>query len=127
MEIRQANFDELPELKERLKESGGERIDLDSARVWVAVRDGEIVGMLSARLCWQLEPLLLFEGSRMQKCRAGIGLYRAAERWLADKSKNRTGIHWFFAITRSEQVMSWAKKLGWFEQYVGAKTYLRYL
>lgn len=127
MEIRQARADELPILKQKLAEAEGEQIDLDSARVWVAIDQGNIVGMLSARMTWQLEPLLIFADNKMTRRRAGLSLYRAAESWLGSRQLNRTGIHSFFAVTRSRAVMGWANRLGWFRQYRGAATFLKYL
>lgn len=127
MEIRPAAAAELPELKQRLKESGGEEIDLETARVWVAVEGGQIVGMLPLRMCWQAEPLLLFGASTMARRRAGIGLYRAMIGWLGDRERNRSGIYWLFAVTRKPVVMRWLMKLGWLEQYRGARTFLKYL
>jgi hypothetical protein len=127
MEIRQARAEELPMLQAKLAESEGEQIDLMTARVWVAVEGGEIVGMLPARMCWQLEPMLLWKGNKITRSRAGVGMYRAAERWLGDRTENRTGIYWFFAVTRSKAVKAWASRLGWFRQYKGAWTFLKYL
>lgn len=127
MEIRQARGEELPELKQHLKDSGGEEIDLDLARCWVAVEGGRIVGMLPVRLMWQMEPLLLFEGSKTQRSKAGLLMYRAACEWLADRGQNRTGIHWFFAVTRSERVKKWAERLGWFRQYRGSAMFIKHL
>jgi hypothetical protein len=128
VEIRQARADEIPYLRERLKETEGEQIDLDTARVWVAVEGKQILGMLSARLVWQAEPLIIFPevNNTMTRRRAGLGMYRAFEKWLPS-IENRTGIRWFFAITRSKAVMGWADRLGWFRQYKGAATYLKHL
>lgn len=128
MIVRQARQDEIPELKQRLRESGGEEIDLDSARIWVAVEDGHILGMLSLRMMWQAEPLLVFPEVRNkhQRRRAGLGLYQAATGWLAGP-ENKTDIRWLFGVTRSKAVAGWLRKLGWFQQYIGAKTFLKYL
>jgi hypothetical protein len=127
VEVRQALAEELPRLKDLMAASPGERIDLNKARVWVAIEDGEIIGVLPARMCWQLEPLLLFKGNKITRSRAGLLLYRAAETWLGDRAQNRSGIHWFFAVTRSKAVKGWANRLGWFRQYRGAWTFLKYL
>lgn len=129
VEVRQAYAEEIPFLRAQLKKTDGEQIDLDQARIWVAVHEGKIVGMLPARMMWQLEPLLIFPEyeNPITRSRAGLLLYRAAEKWLGDRSQNRTGIHWFFAITRSKAVKGWAQRLGWFRQYRGAATYIKYL
>jgi hypothetical protein len=129
MEIRQALACEIPFLKEKLSESKGEQIDLDSARVWVAVEDGKIIGMLPLRLIWQAEPLLIFPeiNERMTRRRAALMLYRESMKWLGNRSLNRSGIYWLFGITRSLAVMRWLEKLGWLRQYRGAATYVKYL
>lgn len=127
VEIRQARADEIPFLKQKLAETEGEQIDLDSARVWVAIDQGSIVGMLSAHMCWRVEPLLIFADNKMTRRRAGLALYRAAESWLGNRLLNRTGIHHFFATTRSKAVIGWANRLGWFRQFRGAATFLKYL
>lgn len=115
-------------LMQRLKDSGGEEIDLNSARVWVAVEHEQIIGMLPLRMCWQAEPLLVFPevtGTHKRR-RAGFGMYRAMMAWIAGP-ENRTGIRWLFGITRSDAVARWLGKLGWFHQYAGAKTFLKYM
>lgn len=129
MEIRQARADEIPYLKSRLAETEGEHIDLDAARVWVAVERHRIVGMMSARMVWQVEPLLIFPEvkNKMTRRRAGLGMYRAFEKWLADPTQNRTGIFWFFAVTRKRAVIGWAKALQWFRQYKGTTIFLKYV
>jgi hypothetical protein len=126
VEIRQARAEELPLLAVRLAESGGEQIDLQTARVFVAVEDGQILGMLSLRMTWQAEPLLLFGENTQKRRRAGIGLYHAMGAWIQGPD-NRSGIRWLFAITRKKAVMGWLGKLGWFRQYKGAATFLKYL
>lgn len=129
VEFRQARAEELPELKRRLEQSGGEVIDLEAARVWIALEDGQMVGMLSARMCWQLEPLIVFPEVKLKatRRRAGLGMYLEATRWLGNRLENKSGIHWFFAITRSSAVKQWADRLGWLRQYRGAATFLKYL
>jgi hypothetical protein len=122
VEIREARAAEIPWLKTKLEESGGELVDLEAARVFVAVEDGALLGMFALRMVWQGEPLLIFPEceNRIKRSRAGYLLFRAACEWLRDR--NRTGIGWFFAITRSEAVKAWAPRLGLLEQYVGATT-----
>ena len=127
MEVRQARAEEIPFLKLKLAESGGEQIDLDRARIWVAVENGEIVGMLPARMVWQLEPMLVFSKNKITNSRACYGLFAAAQAWLADRNLNRTGIYWFFCVTRSKAVKAWAGRVGLLRQYKGATTYIKYL
>ena len=127
MEVRQARSEEIPFLKQKLSESGGEQIDLDKARIWVAVEKGEIVGMLPARMVWQLEPMLVFSQNKITNSRACYGMFAAAEKWLADRNLNKTGIHWFFAVTRSRAVKAWAPRIGLHRIYKGAVTFVKHL
>ncbi len=129
MIFRPAAPDELPELQRRLDATDGERIDLETTPAWVAERDGEILGILPARLFWNLEPLVIFDEvtNRLTRSRAALGLYRAAEAYLADPMRNRTGCHWIFCFTRSDAVKGWANRLGWLRQWKGAAAYVKCL
>lgn len=129
MEIRQARADELPHIKARLDAGNSEDIGINTARVFVAVEDGQILGVLAARMTWQLQPLMIFPEvkNKATRRRAGIGVYRAFEKWLADPMENRTGIRWFFAVTRSRPCMKWLTSLGMLRQYRGTTHFLKYL
>ena len=129
MEIRQATSSDTPFLKQKLSKSGGEQIDLDTSRIWVAVEKGEIVGMLAGRMVWQLEPMLVWSGNKMTDSRACYGMFAHACKWLGDRTQNKTGIYWFFFITRSKAVKDWAKhsSLSLYRIYKGAQTFVKYL
>lgn len=128
MEIRQARAEEIPLLAQRLAETEGEQVNLNTARIWVAVEDGVILGMLPLRLVWQAEPLLIFPEvqNTSKRRRAGFGMYRAAIAWLGS-TDNKTGIRWLFGITRKKAVAGWLAKLGWHRQYKGAQTFIKYV
>jgi hypothetical protein len=129
MEIRQARAAELPHIQARLEAENSEDIGIDTARIFVAVEDGQILGVLAARMVWQLQPLVIFPEVRnkAKRRRAGLGMFRAAQEWLGSRSLNRTGIHWFFAVTRSRPCMGWLKSLGMLRQYRGTAHFLKYL
>jgi hypothetical protein len=130
MPIRHVVPEDIPYLQQRMKQLGSEFIDLNRTPAWVSTDDsGNIQGVLAARLTWQLQPLLIFPEveNRMTRRRSSLGLYRAAEAWISNRLLNTTGIHWFFAVTRSEGVISWAKKLGWFQQYIGTTFFIKHL
>jgi hypothetical protein len=126
LSFRCPTIDELPELTQRLVDSGGEVINLWTTPCWVAEQDGNIVGMLPIRLHWQFEPLYIFPEvtSKATRGRACYGLYKAAEAWISGPL-NGTGIYRAFAITRMLAVRSWAKKMGWLHQYQRAPLFIK--
>jgi hypothetical protein len=129
MEIRQARAAELPYLQTRLAETEHEAIDLGTARVFVAVEGDTILGMLPLRMVFQAEPLVVFPevGNKMTRRRAARSLLKGAEEWLADRSRNRTGIHWYFAIIRNRAAKLAAPKMGLWRIYKGAAHFVKYL
>lgn len=129
MQARPARADELPYLRTRLAESEHEQVDLDAARVWVAEEDGRVVGLLAARMVWQIEPVYLFPEvtNKVRRSRAFYRLYRAFEAWLADRAANRSGVHWFFAVSYSSAVKAWAARMGYHRIYKGAATFVKHL
>lgn len=122
--IRTARVDELEMLMGRMD---GERIELHGTPVWVAEQDGKIVGMIAARLVWQVEPMTVFPEvtNEMTRRRVTRELYRAAASWLGDRDRNATGIYTAFAVTRSAAVLGWSKAMGWLEQYRGATLFTK--
>ena len=129
MLARPARAEEIPYLKEMLAKSEHEQVDLDLARVWVAEDEGKIVGLLAARMVWQIEPIYLFPEvtNKLSRSRAFYKMYRAFEAWLGDRSRNKTGIHWFFAVTYSPAVKAWAERIGYHRMYKGAATFVKHL
>jgi hypothetical protein len=125
IQARLATLKEIPELLQRIKDSGGVFVDLNRTPVWVAVDDGKIVGLLAAELVWQFEPLLMFPEikNKAVRRRACYRLYRAAESWM--RNDNPTGIYKAFAVTRSVPVMGWAKTMGWLRQFRGAALFIK--
>ena len=129
MELRQARADEIPYLRARLAETEHERIDLDLARVFVAVEGDSIIGVLPLRMVWQAEPLFIFPEctNKMTRRRATVSLLKAAETWLADRNLNRSGIHWYFAIIRNKAAKLAAPRTGLWRIYKGAAHFVKYL
>lgn len=118
---------ELPEVARRIRESGGVYVDVYRTPCWVAVDEGGMIGVLAAELIWQIEPLLLFPEitNKAVRRRAVYGLYRAAERWIKDPSRNITGVYRAFAMMRMHAVRDWAKAMGWLHQYKRAVMYIK--
>lgn len=125
MIARLARAEEIPELLQRIKDSGGIFIDLNRTPCWVAEDDGKLIGLLAAHLTWQFEPLLMFPEvkSKAVRRRACYKLYRAAEDWIT--TKNITGIYNAFAITRMVAVRAWATKMGWHHQFKRAPMFIK--
>jgi hypothetical protein len=118
--FREATEAEKPYLAQRLAETEGEQVSLEHC--WVAEQDGKLLGLLAARLVWQIEPLFPEVINTATRSRASLGMYIVAENWI-----RKQPVHWFFAVTRSAAVKRWAKKLGWFRQYSGAATFVKTL
>jgi hypothetical protein len=112
-----------------MKELGSEFIDLYAAPAWVATdANGAIVGVLSSRLIWNLEPLLIFPEvkNKITASRATYGLFKAAESWIQSPANN-TGIHWYFIKTYQERVCKWASRVGLFRQWEGASFFIKHI
>ncbi len=129
LSIRHVEPKDFESLRQRLKENHSEALDLERMPCWIAEDDGKVIGVLGARLVWQLQPLLIFPETKnkITRSRACFHLYRVATAWLGNRDLNRTGIHWFFAVTYSKGVKAWAKRLGWFRQYKGTAFFIKHL
>lgn len=125
--FREALEDEKPYLKQRLSETDHEQVSL--GHCWIAEQDGKLLGMLPIRLVWQAEPLIVFSEvtNPMTRRRAMLGLYIAMETWVADRLRNTTGVHWYFAVMYSRTVQGWAQRLGLWRIYKGASTFVKHL
>lgn len=126
MIVRPARQDELPFLKEQLWSTTHEKVDLSRCMVWVAESEGQIVGMLPARLIWQLEPLFIFPHTKLGVARrATYELAAEAEAWIADRSKNTTGIYSYFAVIKDKVFEALAKRWGLLSVYGECRIYGR--
>ncbi len=124
---RPARADELPFLQGKINESDQEKVNLSQAFVFVVEEDGEVIGLIAARLAWmQLEPAYIWGGkTKNAKRRAMFHLYTAIRDWIADRSKNQSGIHSFWFVTKSDAVAQWAEKMGCLQIYQGCKMYAK--
>lgn len=125
--IRPATIDDLPILRERLYASREEKVDLQRGMVWVAEHEGKLVGMLPLRLIWQAEPLMIFPEvkNKSLKRRIAIGLPRAMEAYIGDRTVNRTGIYSYFFVTKGRLWARLAKAFGCLRIYKGCMTFGR--
>jgi hypothetical protein len=127
IEIRPAREIDLPLLQMKLAEraaEGYEQLDLRRSIVHIAEAEGIESGFVSARLTWQIEPLTLFKDFERNAPpaalrRATYMLARAAEGWIADRARNSTGLHSFFAVieNRNKRMQELAEHIGWAPVY----------
>ncbi len=91
-----------------------EQIDFHQSHTIIAELDGKPFASCSARLVWQIEPLLVLDESvgHLTKLRGLRAVFKAMERWIADPARNQTGIFTFVVHMCSETVLKWARKLG---------------
>lgn len=122
---RPARADELPFLQGKINDSDQEKVNLAQAFVFVVEEDGEVIGLIAARLGWfQIEPAFIWGGkSKNAKRRAMHQLFFAMRNWIADRTRNLSGIHSFWFVTKDDAVADWAKKVGCLEIYRGCRTF----
>ena len=126
--IRKATLSDLPKLQAWIDSYGGETFDLSQELVFIAEHDGEVCGFMPLRIVFQMEPLLVDRANfnKLTCSRAAVMLCKAAETWIAGR-ENRTGIRWYFAISRSKAVWAWADRLGWSRIYKGVRHFVKHL
>lgn len=127
MIVRPAEVGELSFLQAKLaqrEQDGFEQLDLRKSVVLVAEDDELRAGLVSARLMWQVEPLILFpEFERtslpIARKKATYLLARHIEDYIADRARNRTGLHSFFAFIedRNPRMQGLARHIGWMPVY----------
>jgi len=122
---RPATKEDLPFLQEKINESDQEKVNLSQAFVFVVEEDGEIIGLIAARLAWmQIEPAFIWGGKTISaKRRAMFQLYAAIRDWIADRNANKSGIYSFWFVTKSDAVAKWAEKMGCLEIYEGCRLF----
>lgn len=124
--VRPARFEEIPMLQEMLKRQPYfEYQDLTKAIVFVSEYEGEVVGMITGRVIWQLPTLLLEKEKlpRHSQRRATLMLIRAMDAWLADRSKNLSGIYSYFCVIKGSTMKHLANAFGMLRLYKGFATY----
>jgi hypothetical protein len=133
--VRDAQFNEIPFLQAKLarkEKEGYEQFPLSTAIVLVAEDgDGLRAGMVCLRIrqspvnlapMWQVEPLILFSefirtSPLHSQRKATYLLARAAESYIADRSRNTTGVHSFFVhvMKKNKAMHRLARHIGWSE------------
>jgi hypothetical protein len=130
--VRPARPEDLPELQRRLLEQRGayEQQDLRKTILYVAEYDGKIVGFSAARMIWQIEPLLLTpefkkKAPHFARQKATYLLIRELDRWIADRQRNLTGIHWYFCSIVGKTMQQLAVSFGMLRVYPKSKFFGR--
>lgn len=125
-------IEDLPILQAMLKAQGDyfEQQDLSRTIPFVAELEGRVVGFGSARLIWQIEPILLdpaFKklGSPHAQRKATYLIIRNLDSWLGDRSKNLSGIHSYFCTIRGRTMQKLALSFGMLRVYRWAKFFGR--
>lgn len=133
MNVREAKIEELSFLQGKLAQrakDGYEQFPLRQAIVLVAEDfDGLRAGIVCLRLrtspisaapMWLVEPLLLFPefvrtSPLHSQRKATYLLAKAAEAYIADRSRNTTGVHSFFVHieTKNKPMHRLARHIGW--------------
>lgn len=130
--VRPAVPADLPRLQALLYEQRREfeQQDLRQSITYVAEYGGEIVGFCSARLVMQVEPLLLAplfkkRAPRFAQAKATLGLIREVDGWIADRERNKSGIHWYFCTITGRTMQKLAMSFGMIRVYAKSKFFGR--
>ena len=124
--VRPASLSDIPALQSMLCDQADsfEHQDLTRTIPFVAECEGRIVGFVAARCQWQIEPLLLDRSfkknaSRHAQRKATYMLIREVDRFLADRTKNRSGIYYYFCHIVDETMQKLALSFGMTRIYFG--------
>jgi len=122
--VRPARLEDLLILRSMLHEQRRyfEQQLLTHSIVFVAEYQGEIVGFSAARVIWQIEPILLdplFSKTAplFARQKATYLLIRELDAWLADRSKNVSGIYSYFCTIRGRIMQKLAMSFGMLRVY----------
>jgi hypothetical protein len=121
--------EDLKYLREKLRQSNIEYIDLEKRIVYVIKHNGIVSGCVAARLVWQIEPLFLtpeFErdASPVTLRRAVFKLARSIFGWLIGP-ENKTGIRWTFAYIEKRKMQKVTKEYGLIPVYRKGKFFAK--
>lgn len=127
LKVRAATPEDLPYLQHRLAlKPRNEQVNLRQMIVFIAEYDGVIVGFTGARLMWQWEPMMLFDefkrlAPKAARRRATVMLAHQMESWIADRTKNHSGIHSYFCFIRDRMMQRMAVSFNMLRIYTGGK------
>lgn len=120
--VRPAREDEIPQLQGLLYRHRDyfEFQNLRQAIVFVAEYEGEIVGMITGRMIWQVPTLLIDRQAKLTRHarrRATYTLIRELDRWIGDRSRNVSGIYSYFCVIKGATMKQLAKSFGMLRLY----------
>lgn len=126
--LRPAREDEIPYLQGLLYRHRDyfEFQDLRQAIVFVTEYEGEVFGMITGRVVWQLPTLLIDREAkvpRAAKRRATYLLIRALDEWIGDRTKNLSGIYTYFCVIKGKTMKQLAQSFGMLRIYQGFATF----
>lgn len=126
--LRPAREDEIPYLQGLLYRHRDyfEFQDLRQAIVFVTEYEGEVFGMITGRVVWQVPTLLIDRQAKVPqaaKRRATYMLIRALDGWIGDRSKNLSGIYTYFCVIKGKTMKQLAKSFGMLRIYEGFATF----
>jgi hypothetical protein len=126
LKARPAKQEEIEFLQQKINESTNEKVNLSQMLVWVAEEKGKPVGLLSARLIFQVEPMYIFEDVPVNsRRRAAFLLAREMESFIGDRAKNKTGIYSYFAVMKDKVFETLAQRWGLLNVYRDCRVYGR--
>lgn len=120
--VRPAREDEIPYLQGLLYRHRDyfEFQNLREAIVFVIEYEGEIAGMITGRMIWQIPTLLIDRDAKMPRAakrRATYMLIRELDKWIGDRNRNRSGIYSYFCVIKGRTMKLLAKSFGMFRLY----------
>lgn len=120
--VRPPREDELPLLQGllyRYREEF-EQQDLRQSIVYIAEFEGDVVGFVSGRIVWQIPTLLIDRQMglpRHVQRKATYLLIKAIDAWIGDRSKNLSGVHFYFCVIKNRTMQQLAKAFGMLRVY----------
>jgi hypothetical protein len=136
--IRPALVNELPLLQQIIDGSAEDKLKLYAevntpegkqilplVVLHVAEQDGQLCGMLPLRLIWQAEPLMIWTENQSLRRRIALGLGRAVESYVGNRTINKTGIYSYFFVTNEPEWGKLAEHSGCLRLYRECATYGR--
>ena len=107
-----------------------EQQDLLKTICYVLEFRGQLAGFASGRLVWQVEPVLLDQqfkatASKHSQRKGTLLLIRAIDAYIADRTRNKTGIYSYFCSIQDAVMQKLALAFGMWPAYERSKFFGR--